>query len=515
MRSQILINAVVVILSIISITQASQASEFNADDISSFHRAIAEAEADPSSSHKININGDIVLDSSIKEAVSLELAGSNNEAFYNFVLNGNTFTYDGAGKSSKISDLNIISNAAGSGINVNNQTFTVDNTHFSGDLSSNRNSFLSNVGGKLVITDSDFQNYKNVFEGGAINNKGGGSLYVSNTDFLNNSASNGSALYITSGSADIYNSDFLNNYASSKGGAAYISGGSLNLTDSNIKNNIAQSQGGGLYVDNSATVVIDNTVFDNNSVSDAANGGAIYTAGNVTIQGGSSFTNNKVVTGSGGAIDNFNGTLVIDNALFDNNLAKNDGGAITGSGSLTISNSKFSNNKSTHSIAGAIIHDNLTISNSIFENNGSGIVEDPNDPQSGFGGAIVTSDAKISDCTFSGNYTGFDSGGAIVNLYGTIDFNNSNVFTDNKAKYNGGALYTTTQSVTNINGTASFLNNKSTDGLGGGILAQGTVNINANNPDKSVIFSGNTDSTEQMLFILILQPALNRMKLEL
>ena len=165
MRSQILINAVVVILSIISITQASQASEFNADDISSFHRAIAEAEADPSSSHKININGDIVLDSSIKEAVSLELAGSNNEAFYNFVLNGNTFTYDGAGKSSKISDLNIISNAAGSGINVNNQTFTVDNTHFSGDLSSNRNSFLSNVGGKLVITDSDFQNYKNVFEG--------------------------------------------------------------------------------------------------------------------------------------------------------------------------------------------------------------------------------------------------------------------------------------------------------------------------------------------------------------
>lgn len=495
MRSQILINAVVVILSIISITQASQASEFNADDISSFHRAIAEAEADPSSSHKININGDIVLDSSIKEAVSLELAGSNNEAFYNFVLNGNTFTYDGAGKSSKISDLNIISNAAGSGINVNNQTFTVDNTHFSGDLSSNRNSFLSNVGGKLVITDSDFQNYKNVFEGGAINNKGGGSLYVSNTDFLNNSASNGSALYITSGSADIYNSDFLNNYASSKGGAAYISGGSLNLTDSNIKNNIAQSQGGGLYVDNSATVVIDNTVFDNNSVSDAANGGAIYTAGNVTIQGGSSFTNNKVVTGSGGAIDNFNGTLVIDNALFDNNLAKNDGGAITGSGSLTISNSKFSNNKSTHSIAGAIIHDNLTISNSIFENNGSGIVEDPSDPQSGFGGAIVTSDAKISDCTFSGNYTGFDSGGAIVNLYGTIDFNNSNVFTDNKAKYNGGALYTTTQSVTNINGTASFLNNKSTDGLGGGILAQGTVNINANNPDKSVIFSGNTDST--------------------
>lgn len=311
-----------IVLVLISAVQASWAKEFNADDTSSFNRAISEVEADSSSSHKININGDITLDSAIREAVSLELAGSNEANPYNFVLNGNTFTYDGAGKESKISDLNIISNAAGSGINVNNQTFTVDNTHFSGDLSSNRNSFLSNVGGKLVITDSDFQNYKNVFEGGAINNKGGGSLYVSNTDFLNNSASNGSALYITSGSADIYNSDFINNYASSKGGAAYISGGSLNLTDSNIKDNIAQSQGGGLYVDNSATVVIDNTVFDNNSVSDAANGGAIYTAGNVTIKGGSSFTNNKVVTGSGGAIDNFNGTLVIDNALFDNNLAK-------------------------------------------------------------------------------------------------------------------------------------------------------------------------------------------------
>lgn len=64
-----------IVLVLISAVQASWAKEFNADDTSSFNRAISEVEADSSSSHKININGDITLDSAIREAVSLELAG--------------------------------------------------------------------------------------------------------------------------------------------------------------------------------------------------------------------------------------------------------------------------------------------------------------------------------------------------------------------------------------------------------------------------------------------------------
>ncbi len=82
------------------------AENFDADNTSSFEAALSKANAQPEQQHTININGDISLDSSISEAISLELAGSNSENHYNFALNGHTFTYDGADKSSEISNLN-------------------------------------------------------------------------------------------------------------------------------------------------------------------------------------------------------------------------------------------------------------------------------------------------------------------------------------------------------------------------------------------------------------------------
>ncbi|DAB09296.1 TPA: hypothetical protein CPT92_02425 [Candidatus Gastranaerophilales bacterium HUM_13] len=44
------------------------------------------------------------------------------------------------------------------------------------------------------------------------------------------------------------------------------------------------------------------------------------------------------------------------------------------------------------------------------------------------------------------------------------------------------------ESTTNITGPVQFLNNKAKNGRGGAILAQGTFNINADDPLAPVVF---------------------------
>ena len=58
------------------------------------------------------------------------------------------------------------------------------------------------------------------------------------------------------------------------------------------------------------------------------------------------------------------------------------------------------------------------------------------------------------------------------------------------------------ESTTNITGPVQFLNNKAKNGRGGAILAQGTFNINADDPLAPVVFEGNTDSTGSNAFHL-------------
>lgn len=72
----------------------------------------------------LDITNDVSLSSAVTEAVSIELNGSNIDNHNVLSLDGHIFTFNGAGKSSKIADLDIQSDKQGSGIVVNNQTFT-------------------------------------------------------------------------------------------------------------------------------------------------------------------------------------------------------------------------------------------------------------------------------------------------------------------------------------------------------------------------------------------------------
>ncbi len=472
------------------------AQEYEADDLSSFMDAISRANSSPQSEHKININDNITLDSPINEAVSLELAGSNSSSHYNLSLNGNSFTYNGAGKSSKISDLNVLLDTSDCGIFVNNQTMTVKNTNFTSNLSNNSNGFIKNSNGTLIISQSDFTGNTNRLGAGAIHNSGTVTLNMADSVITKNKGDQGGGIYFNNGTADIKNSELSNNKSSRDGGAIYVNDGEFNISDSTLKNNTATTTGGALYVNSGTTVTIDNTSFDNNNVEQASRGGAINNNGTMIIQNGSSFTNNFVEKGSSGAIANA-GTLTIDKTLFDNNYAYNEGGAISDNGHSTITNSKFSNNSSKGSFAGALIGYDLKIDNTIFDNNSA----------YNFGGAVVAANnAVITNSTFTNNKSETSSGGALVNLYGNVDLGGANIFNSNSAKENGGAIHSTYGSVTTITGTAEFSDNTAETGYGGAIFTQGIVNINADNADSPIIFSGNKDSTGSNAFHLDINP---------
>ncbi len=96
---------------------------------------------------------------------------------------------------------------------------------------------------------------------------------------------------------------------------------------------------------------------------------------------------------------------------------------------------------------------------------------------------VTSGKATISNSQINNN-TSTSGGGALYTntdttvILDNISFESNNVSTGST----GGAITGTTNSTTNISSRTQFIGNKA-DGLGGGIFSQGTININANNPN--------------------------------
>ncbi|WP_409199648.1 hypothetical protein [Methanobrevibacter sp. DSM 116169] len=222
---------------------------------------------------------------------------------------------------------------------INNKGLTYEGATGNGGAIYNNNATVTISNGLFdnnQVTLDLNNNY--IPSGGAILNFG--SLEIINTNFTNNGATTGGAIYNTNSDLDIINCLFENNYATIEG---YIAGGAilnlgsstLNLNDSTFNNNSAFAAGA---IGNTADMSIDGTIFNNNS---AILGGAIYNAKNLDIKN-SEFTNNNAT--NGGAIQNVD-VLTIESSIFENNSAA-AGGAIINSdtGNLTVSYSAFYNN---------------------------------------------------------------------------------------------------------------------------------------------------------------------------
>lgn len=176
----------------------------------------------------------------------------------------------------------------------------------------------------------------------------------------------------------------------------------------------------------------------------------------------------------GGAMYN-EGTLILDNVTFNNDIAKTPkavgGGAMAlvatngNAVSTTIKNSTFTNNS--------------TESNPVYENNGGAIYV------YGTSSKLVGDNTlKISDSLFESNHTNKTGGAIGVNNLGPSNFEieiNDTTFTKNNSTGYGGAIDVTTGGTGNVTinlDNATFNSNKS--GSDGGAIAYEKGNITSN-----------------------------------
>lgn len=241
-----------------------------------------------------------------------------------------------------------------------------------------------------------------------------------------------------------------------------------NITLDSIQHGL--SWGGAMY--NEGTLILDNVTFNNNiaTTPKAVGGGAmalVASNGNpvsTTIKN-STFTNNSTV--SSPSYENNGGAIYVYGTS-----------RLVGNNTLNISDSLFESNH-TNKTGGAIGVNNLGPSNFTIEIKDTTFTKNNS---TGYGGAIdVTTGGtgkvtiNLNNATFNSNKSGSD-GGAIAYEKGNITSNISNsTFTNNTAN-NGGAIYNGIKNLTISN--TIFDGNKTNDGgKGGAIYNAGSISL--------------------------------------
>ena len=242
-----------------------------------------------------------------------------------------------------------------------------------------------------------------------------------------------------------------------------------NITLDSIQHGL--SWGGAMY--NEGTLILDNVTFNNNiaTTPKAVGGGAmalVASNGNpvsTTIKN-STFTNNSTV--SSPSYENNGGAIYVYGTS-----------RLVGNNTLNISDSLFESNH-TNKTGGAIGVNNLGPSNFTIEIKDTTFTKNNS---TGYGGAIdVTTGGtgnvtiNLDHATFNSNESSKSDGGAIAYEKGNITSNISNsTFTNNTAN-NGGAIYNGIKNLTISN--TIFDGNKTNDGgKGGAIYNAGNISL--------------------------------------
>ena len=224
------------------------------------------------------------------------------------------------------------------------------------------------------------------------------------------------------------------------GGGLYSGDGTtgMTLTGCTFSKSSVGSDGGGAFFAESVTLT--DCIFKNNNANDDAGGAFFFGPATLT---GCTFTNN-ITTGSsnsdgGGA--RFFKTATLTNCIFANNSARDDAGGAAFFGTTMLTDCTFKNNKANDSAGGAAFYETNTLTGCTFTNNKA----------TGFsalgGGAFFLTLASISastvatltNCTFAGNSSGEDGGGAY------FDFHTATLtgctFNNNSADDDAGGAY--------------------------------------------------------------------------
>lgn len=165
--------------------------------------------------------------------------------------------------------------------------------------------------------------------GGGIFNSGDASVNVINTVISDNEAQgvlspNGGAIYNAGGIVKIENSTLTGN-KSTRGGAIWNSGsGAMEINNTLISDNIAENEGGGIFNNNRLTIT--NSTISGNQADLGA--GGIKTRGGDTLAVINSTISGNQSGQTGGVINEFFGTAIIQNATIYGNKSGLPGAGI-------------------------------------------------------------------------------------------------------------------------------------------------------------------------------------------
>lgn len=400
----------------------------------------------------------------------------------------------------------------GSRLTISNTTTpTIDSTNITGAtfIGSGTNTGFGEAiylgSGTLNIDLSNFSEYKTSGIGGAILSLG--SLNITGSEFDNNYAGQGGAIYNTGNSVSISGSAFKYNGKLDNGdgtytnktsdGGAIINLGTINLNHDNFIANAATYSGGAIENFGSGVVNVSNSSFVSNTA--ASLGGAIYnrkTTGEpptLTVTGctfGGANSSDANSSFDGGAIYN-EGTASITNSSFTNNKATSgNGGAIYNTGTLNITANNGSTSFTTNSasgVGGAIYNQGTTTI--LAQNNGS--VSFTGNTDSSGSNAIYL--AKINSTTGSTLNLNAVDGGSITfsdkitsdSFLNVININKADTITTSFTDYGTIYFYNTVSGATiNLYAGTLAINDHSTisndvfNSLGGTIAISGTTTIN-------------------------------------
>ena len=270
----------------------------------------------------------------------------------------------------------------------------------------------------------------------------------------------GGAFHITGSNVKLINCTFIDNSAESKGAAVYLEGNGGYIDNCTFINSFTNDTGAAVYVDANSVNIINSTFKDNSAQIEAA---AIF------------------LIGTGGNINN---------CTFINNTAEYTGAVLIRSMNACIRDSYFENNTAEISAAaiGMGVRSNMKIENCVFVNNAA---------YNEGGAAIFVNNAlnaKIINSTFIDNFAHY-YGGGIFWSYGNNGCLINSTFINNTATEKGGAIYHIGNNITMtgnvfmdnvcVNGSAIYLNNGSNNVLSRNILVSNDLYLN--NIDDSQI----------------------------
>lgn len=365
-------------------------------------------------------------------------------------------------------------------------------------------SYPNKIGGAaMIVVNGTFNMYGGCFENNEVNqdetsfvedesddlraSSCGGAIYnyaavnIYGGTFADNRAARGGAIY-NYRTLRVYAAAFENNYASVYAGAVYL----------------PASQYSAAYFGDPAGNTAENAVLFSQNSSEKS-GGAIFgqMKNSVVIYGGTTFAENTAKGNNGGAI-NTSGALIINNAVFTQNIAASKGGAIYAYYSdeelttrqVDIKGGSFIGNMASKGGAVAFSasqtdfdHGSLgAISGTLFKDNEAYATStaDPELPDEGEG------DEGASEKNFNGN------GGAVyISRKSTVSISGNCTFTNNGAERKGGAVYVT-DSELDID-TASFISNTS-GGNGGAVYCYTDSSVEISG---AAFTSNRSDSTAQ------------------